>query len=72
MSMCPNCARWAPPDKETGYDVDALCGDCQADGWTEDADGSIQQDQVETPTTGAEEDTPTGSDACDGGFAENY
>lgn len=29
--MCPNCARWSPPDPETGYDVDELCPDCRGD-----------------------------------------
>jgi hypothetical protein len=26
--MCLNCGRWAPADRETGYDADTLCPDC--------------------------------------------
>ncbi len=26
---CPECGRWAPPDRETGYDVDEVCPECQ-------------------------------------------
>jgi hypothetical protein len=38
---CPNCGAYGEPDRETGYDVDTLCPDCIAAGFTSDADGSV-------------------------------
>lgn len=26
---CPRCGKWAPPDRESGYDVDELCPPCK-------------------------------------------
>lgn len=32
---CVICGRFAPPDPETGYDVDGICPGCASNGWTE-------------------------------------
>ena len=29
MSVCQDCGRYSPPDRETGYDADDLCPDCR-------------------------------------------
>ena len=26
---CKGCARWSPPDPDTGYDADDLCPECE-------------------------------------------
>ena len=36
---CPCCGRYAPPDPETGYDVDEACPSCAREGWVETGDG---------------------------------
>ena len=41
---CPSCGRYAPPDPQTGYDVDDLCPECERDGI------------IVTPVTTMEED----------------
>jgi len=43
---CPDCGRWAPADRATGYDADDLCPDCAegcADGdrWGHAHDGPV-------------------------------
>lgn len=38
---CPICHRYAPDDPETGYNVDDVCPDCSAQGWTLDARGNV-------------------------------
>ncbi len=42
---CPICGAWAPPDPETGYDAEELCGACQADGYSETLDGQIVREE---------------------------
>ena len=27
--QCPDCGRWEPADRETGYDADELCPTCK-------------------------------------------
>ena len=44
---CPMCGCWAPDDPETGYGADSLCPSCQADGFTETAQGELVNDQDE-------------------------
>lgn len=58
MACCPICGRYAPPDPETGFDADTLCPTCQADGSTEDTDGTFWHTsrQVIVPVASADED----------------
>lgn len=38
---CPICNIWTPPDPESGYDADDICGQCALLGWTFDPHGNL-------------------------------
>jgi len=46
--FCLVCRAWWPPDGETGYDADGICPECESDGWYEDADTQLRNDNIPT------------------------
>jgi hypothetical protein len=41
---CTTCGRWAPADRETGFDADTLCRDCARQEELSDMAASAEQD----------------------------
>lgn len=41
---CPVCGFWCEADRDTGYDADGICPQCDDEGWTELSDGRIVND----------------------------
>lgn len=64
MAECERCGRFSPPDRETGYDADTLCADC------DEADEDANRIADEEEHGRLEPDDPDGP--WGGGFAENH
>lgn len=44
---CRICWRWTPADRSTGYDADAICPECAAEGWIETSGGQLIREDVD-------------------------
>lgn len=61
---CPACGRYAPPDPDTGYDADDICGECSRDGFTIDAEGHVVKDEPREKFPKPESDEEPESTEC--------
>ena len=65
---CRVCGLETSQERDTGYAGAGICTPCAAEGWTEYADGTIGQENVEP----AREEPPEDDDAWSGGFSSNH